>query len=350
MDSSDEPAPTAVDTDRAHVLHRVASEVLHEANNAFMGVACSAGLAADELSPDSPAQVYLAEIDTTLQRVAALTREFMALGHEGDGRPVPVRELITRLRPLLERVAGRSVALRVELGPDLGAVQVERPMMEYILLAAVLDARDRMSGLGTIQIDAQRRDDRVAITISDDDPGGPAAARLGSIRVAARPGQVRVSQTVTGTQLELSFLADGAPIEAAQALRPEAVLAKRVVLVVEDDAPSRRALRLILSSAAMEVLEAETPDAALALVRARSGPIDVLLSDLNLPGGGGPRLHAELERLRPELKVIFMSGYSAEEAAVRGLLKAGQPFLPKPIDIDVLLELLRRVVATAPGG
>lgn len=315
-----------------------------------MGVACSAGLAADELSPDSPAQVYLAEIETTLQRVAALTREFMALGHEGDGRPVAVRELITRLRPLLERVAGRSVALRVELGPDLGAVQVERSMLEYILLAAVLDARDRMGGLGTIELAAQRRGDHVHLTISDDDKQGPAPARLGSIRAAARPGQVTVSNAAKGTQLELSFLAEGAAQEATSAPGAATPLAKRVVLVVEDDPPSRRALRLILRSAAIEVLEAESADAALALARAHGGPIDALLSDLNLPGGGGLRLHAELERLRPGIKVIFMSGYSEEEAGVRGLLKAGQPFLPKPIDIDVLLELLRRVLAAHSGS
>jgi len=335
-----------VDADRARVLHRVASEVLHEANNAFMGVACSAGLAADELSPDSPAQAYLAEIETTIQRVAALTREFMALGHEGDGRPAPLRELITRLRPLLERVAGRSVALRVELGPDLGAVQIERPMMEYILLAAVLDARDRMAGLGTIELLAQRCGDELVLTISDDDAQGPAPERVESIRVAAGPAQVRVSTSVAGTRLELSFAAEGRPSPATE-LRPtrSTSVARRVVLVVEDDAPSRRALRLILSSAAMVVLEAETVAAAVELVKAHPGPIDLLLSDLNLPGGGGLRLHTELARERPGLKVIFMSGYTAEEARVRGLLQLGQPFIAKPIDIDSLLDLLNETLA-----
>lgn len=334
-----------VDADRARVLHRVASEVLHEANNAFMGVACSAGLAADELSPDSPAQSYLAEIETTIQRVAALTREFMALGHEGDGRPAPLRELITRLRPLLERVAGRSVALRVELGPDLCAVQVERPMLEYILLAAVLDARDRMSGLGTIELEAERRGDALVLTISDDDAQGPARERVESIRAAAAPAQVRVSTSVAGTRLELSFAAEGLPSTATRPTPSSPALARRVVLVVEDDAPSRRALRLILSSAALVVLEAETVAAAVELAKAHPGPIDVLLSDLNLPGGGGLRLHTELARERPGLKVIFMSGYSAEEARVRGLLQAGQPFIAKPIEIDSLLELLKQTLA-----
>ena len=129
------------------------------------------------------------------------------------------------------------------------------------------------------------------------------------------------------------------PIDEAGPPRPQpaAISAAATVLVAEDDPSVRRLVGHILSPKGYQVLAAQSVDDAVRIVQNHPGPIDVLLSDIIMPGMNGPELYTRLATARPKMKVIFMSGYSDETASRCGALDPGRHFLQKPFSPHNLL-------------
>jgi CheY-like chemotaxis protein len=126
--------------------------------------------------------------------------------------------------------------------------------------------------------------------------------------------------------------------------------AAETVLLVEDEAALRSMIQEILEEAGHVVLPAANPEDALAAVRSHAGPVQVMLTDVVLPRMGGRDLAAQVEALRPGLRVLYMSGYTDEAIVHHGMLDAGMQFLQKPFTSEALLRRVRDLVAAGPGA
>jgi CheY-like chemotaxis protein len=120
------------------------------------------------------------------------------------------------------------------------------------------------------------------------------------------------------------------------------------ILLVEDAETLRVMIRETLEMAGYTVLEAAEPEEAIAKVRAHEGPIDLMLTDVILPQMSGPNLAATLEQVRPRVRVLFMSGYTADAIGSRGVLPPGTQFIAKPFTADAVLRKLRAVLDGPP--
>lgn len=121
-----------------------------------------------------------------------------------------------------------------------------------------------------------------------------------------------------------------------------------VVLLVEDEPAVRTVTRRMLNARGFTVLLAETPDEALAIAAAHTGPLDVLLTDVQLPGMDGAELAGRIRGMRPDLKVVYISGYSRDEAFVHTPVLKSDEFIQKPFTPSQLGEVLTRVMTNAP--
>ncbi len=125
-------------------------------------------------------------------------------------------------------------------------------------------------------------------------------------------------------------------------------MASQTILLVEDETALRRLMRRMLEKQGFSVVEASGPDQALAAVDTADGPLDLLVTDLMMPGLTGRQLAETLARRRPEMKVLYMSGYSRDEVEAQGLLPAGLPFLSKPFDLSRLSAAIRSALQDQP--
>ncbi len=354
-------------------IGRLAGGVAHDFNNILTGIVGNASLALAELGEEHRAAPFLLEIDRAAGSAAALTRQLLAFARKQKVAPAPVdlNTLIENLRGMLARLIGEDVALRAELARDLDTVKVDAGQIEQVLLNLAVNARDAMPDGGAL-----------AIATANEELDEAASARAG---LAAKGRYVLLSVRDTGcgmsddvkqrifepfyttkpsgkgTGLGLS-MAYGAVVQAGGAIEvrsapgqgaefrihlprceaaPAGAAATAVVdrkppggdetiLLAEDDEPVRAIALKSLERLGYRVLVARDGGEALALADAHGGRIDLLLTDVVMPGMNGRELADRLVERRPGTSVLFTSGYS-EKVVLR---EAGgtrrEAFLPKP--------------------
>jgi two-component system, cell cycle sensor histidine kinase and response regulator CckA len=368
---------------------RLAGGVAHETNNQMTVVlGCTnfalrhAGLALDVRSD-------LEQIRQAAERTATITAQLLAFGRRQVSRPeaTDLTAAIRRLQPILERAVGPLASLELDLGRDAAAATVDPGQFDQVLLNLVMNARDAMSAGGRLRIAAtlHRRDrhsgerfvgeeivpgEYVRIAVSDTGQGMDDATLQRAFEpffttkgvgqgtglglsmvygiVRQNGGYISVSSQIgKGTTFMLYF--PQAAVRAAPADGPALGTPRSsslTVLLVEDDPSVRAILVRELESEAYRVIEAEDGHAALERVRSHAGQLDVVITDVQMPGMDGRALAAALAELRPGLPVVFMSGHPDGEI-IRELTASGKPFLQKPFTGEELTYLvegsLRRV-------
>ncbi|MEK7401881.1 MAG: PAS domain S-box protein [Gemmatimonadota bacterium] len=374
-------------TDRLESVGRLAGGVAHDFNNMLMPILGYAELITAQLAADDPAREDLGQIVKAAERAAALTRQLLAFGGKQVLRPRPLdlNTILKGLEGFLSRAIGDNMELRLNLGHDLRKTRIDPSQVEQCVLNLVLNARDAMPGGGVIEIDTRNCElndayarahegatpgSFVCLAVRDSGAGLDATARahlfepffstkggqgtglgLASVYGIVRQmgGHIAMrSETGQGAEFTLHFpITDeeqdiGAPkqVAASDAL----ATGSESILLVEDDEGVRSTVGRILLRGGYTVLSAATPREALELSRRHRGRIDLLISDVVLPGLSGPELTAQLLASRHELRVILMSGYSDEAITRHGSLGEGMEFMEKPFSVTALLNTVRQLL------
>ena len=370
-------------------LGRLAGGIAHDFNNHLTAILGYVEMLLGQLGDDKPIARDLREVERAAQRAAGLVRRLLAFGRREivEFTKLDLNKAIGDLRPMLERLIGEHIQMAFLLAPGLPVINGDAGQFEQILMNLSLNARDAMPHSGGLRVetrDASVTADTaplrsmppghyVVLRIADTGSGmdAEAQARLFEPFFTTKPraegtglglstvygivkqagGFIFVESAVgCGTTFTLYFPAVAAPVveerpSRSEAMPAPAVVGRDTVLLVEDDENVRRFTRLALERHGFHVLEAASPDEAMAVAAGATGPIDLLLSDVVMPGRGGPELADEFARLHPGVPVLFMSGYPADLIARAGeIRKRGARLLLKPFTSAELLAAIKRAL------
>ncbi len=381
-----------VQSQKMQAVGQLAGGVAHDFNNlltAILGHCDLMALRRDETDPDFD---DLQQIRQNANRAAALVRQLLAFSRQQklDPQAVDMADLVGELSHLLGRLIGERVTLKVETGPDLWPVWADARQLEQVILNLVVNARDAMPEGGEISVSCRnlslreelRRDravahvgDYVEIRIADQGVGMSEDVRAKIFEpffTTKRPGE--------GTGLGLStaygivkqtggfIFVDSAPGRGAiftvmiprrlgeaaaprRSVKPTADLSgSGRLLLVEDEAPVRAFAARALRLRGYEVVEAESAEAALTILDAPDFEVDLVISDVVMPGMDGPTWIRQARLARPNLAVVFTSGYSEDvfRKGLNGLDNCG--FLPKPFSLDDLASAVKARLAASPAS
>jgi PAS domain S-box-containing protein len=372
---------------------RLAGGVAHDFNNLVMGIQGYAELCRAGVAADHPVRPWIDEILREAKRSANLTRRLLAFARKQTIAPrvLDLNEAVEGMLRMLRRLIGEDVHLVWQPAANLWPVRVDPGQLDQILANLCVNARDAISGVGHITIETSNRtldetcraehaDARpgrfVVLTVSDDGCGmapevqahlfepffttkavgegtglglatvyGILQQNQGFVNVYTEPGR--------GTTFRIYLPRhEGGAESTSDSLPPGAVRGTGTILLVEDEAAIRITAAVFLQDAGFSVLTAEAPEVALSLSAGHAGRIDLLITDVVMPGMNGSDLARELRGGRPDLRVLYMSGYTANVIAHHGVLEEGVEFLEKPFSKDELIrkvaEVLRRD-ADRPG-
>jgi PAS domain S-box-containing protein len=361
-------------------IGRLAGGVAHDFNNILTGILAHAQLALTKLEEDSNVRPKLEEIIKQARRAANLTSQLLSFARKQVVKPKPVNLnylAIDSLR-LLKPVLGDAIEIVTELEPELGTVEVDPSRFQQVLVNLAINARDAMPQGGTLTLCTSNVPGKavtpadqaglgeVVLSVSDSGTGmdkrtlerifepffttkasgrgtGLGLATCQSI-VNQAGGRIQVVSGPTGTTFQVSLRrTPRAPIkEPPIELHLPVPRGSEVVLLVEDEPAVRSSTAEVLTSLGYSVISAPDGPSALELVARHAGPIDIVISDVVLPKQSGPALVRELRKAQPQLKVIYISGYT------RQAIPPGEILINKPFELAELATKLRDCLASTP--
>ncbi|MGO9415961.1 MAG: ATP-binding protein, partial [Syntrophobacteraceae bacterium] len=365
---------------------RLAGGVAHDFNNMLGVIIGRAEIALQQDVSNDKLQHNLKEILKAAQRSADLTKQLLAFARKQTAvrKILDLNSTISSMLNMLRRLIGEDIDLSWQPGLNLWKVKIDPSQVDQILANLAVNARDAVSGVGAVTIKAENVviDDSnsietpefipgeyVLLSMSDTGTGmseevrekifepffttkelgkgtglglstvyGVVKQNDGFIYVASEPGK--------GTTFKIYLprfegQTAQAPSEEVTAKRPTGT---ETILLVEDDEAILDLGKLILEELGYKVLAAHTPVYALHLVEEHPGDIHLLITDVVMPEMNGRELAELLRAVRPNLKCLFMSGYTADAIAHRGILEEGLNFIHKPFGSDELAARVRQVL------
>lgn len=370
-----------VEASKQEAIGRLAAKIAHDLNNMLTLILPCADLLKGRLQGDTEALQDVTLITEAARRSQRLVQGLLAFGRKQMLRPAPMDlcQLIERFQPLLERTVGESFQVQARLDPATPPILFDASQMELILVNLAANAREAVKpGGGRVTITVRRAGEarpsgvpegEFAQLIFEDDGQGispEALPRLfepffttrpasgNSVGLASVYGVVRQSnghihvESEHGRWTRFTLFLPFAPVEKRIPEQPSTTSSmegapggRERILVVEDEPGVRDIVVRTLKRMGYQVLEADSGPAALSVAEAFGGPIDLMLSDVVMPNTNTGAFVAEMVRRRPELKVVLMSGYAADETIRHGVEVGKYPFLQKPFTPGALLRQLR---------
>jgi PAS domain S-box-containing protein len=366
---------------KLEAVGQLAGGVAHDFNNLLLVISGYCAAARDEIG-DGPGAGDLAEVQRAAERASGLIRQLLAFSRRQVLNPVQLDlgDVARGVLPMLERLIGEDVEVVLRTDARLPGVHADRTQIEQVIMNLSVNARDAMPTGGTLTIEtrALALDDSyagqhldieagryVCLSVTDTGTGidpeiaahlfepfytskevgrgtGLGLATVHGI-VTQSGGTISVySEPGLGAAFKVYLPAStGAPAIPAQAPVADEPAGTETVLLCEDEDSVRRLMERILSRNGYTVLSAATPHEALDFARAHAEDIDILVSDVIMPGLSGPELASRMREHLPSLRTLFVSGYTAETARGRGNLPAGSVLLEKPFNRAGLLRALR---------
>lgn len=372
---------------RMEAVGRLAGGVAHDFNNLLTVIGSYAGFLLDRFAHDPEAREDLETIQEASDRASALTHQLLAFSRRQVQQPriVEVNDVVRELHRMLRRLIGEDIALEMDLDPRGGAVHIDPSHLEQVLMNLVVNARDAMPRGGTLRIETASTNDVqgpsgpagkpklrpcMRISVSDTGTGMDEATQakifepffttkaqgkgtglgLSTVYgiVTQSGGQLGVqSKAGKGTRFDI-LLPRVEPRTTSLTPRQGSEAPHRgseTVLLVEDQEMVRRAAQRALERAGYRVLSAE--DAEHAMQQAAAAPpgtIDLLLTDVVMPRVSGRQLAQSVRGIHPDMRVLYMSGYTDDSIVEHGVLQESAFLLPKPFSPDRLLKCVREVL------
>ena len=376
---------------RLEAVGKLSGGIAHDFNN-LLGVIIGYTEALQEsIRPEDPLRDAIDEIHKAGQRAATLTQQLLAFSRKQVLEPkiLDVNAIIADMQKMLHRLIGEDIALKFDSGTDLGRVKADRGQLEQVILNLAVNARDAMPQGGeltisTSNVELTEKDtlqhryvipgEYVVLKVSDTGTGMDTQTQSHifepffttkekgkgtGLGLATVYGVVKQSEGYIWVD---SAVGQGATFRiylprakaAVQEAAPEKENTKRsaqagTILLVEDEASLRKLTRKSLADIGYAVLEAGNAEEAIKVATASSGAIDVLLTDVVMPGMSGGELAKKLSAEFPDMRVLFMSGYTDGAIEVRGNLKPGLVVLRKPFTRDALLRAIEETMAARTG-
>ena len=374
----------SIEAERLESIGRLAGGIAHDFSNLLTAILGFTDLLLSQRGPQDPDRADLEEIEKAARRAAALTQQLLAFSRRQVLMPedVDLNVTVGGLQQMLARLIREDVTLTCELAPAPAVVHIDPAQIEQAILNLVLNARDALPGGGCIRLEVARVSrsradvppdaapataDYVRLRVIDNGAGLSAEARahlfepffttkergkgtglgLASVYgiVNQSNGSITVDSQPGGSVFTMLFPAVTRPATVAGPAAIEApARASGTILLVEDEDAVRAFATRVLRRHGYEVLAAATPREACDIFDARAATIDLLLTDIVMPGMNGPALAQRLVLERPELRVLFISGY----ADIATPLDSGNPnvsFLSKPFEPSVLAARVRAILA-----
>jgi PAS domain S-box-containing protein len=371
---------------KMEAIGRLAGGVAHDFNNLLTIINGYAQLILDKCPAEHPNRAPLEQILKAGERASALTRQLLAFGRRQVMVPqvLDLGEVVQNTSKMLRRLIGEDIELVISQRPGLGQVRVDPGQIDQVLMNLAVNARDAMPGGGklTLELANAELDEAYARSHSAFTPGryvmlavsdtgcGMDAETQGHIFepffttkekgkgtglglatvygiVKQSGGHINVySELGQGTIFKVYLPRTDEPVAEGSGLTGPAapVSGTETVLLVEDESGVRSLAREALQANGYMVLEAAGSEEALALSAQHPGGVHLLLTDVIMPGMNGKEPADRLGGLRPGIKVLFFSGYTADAIAQHGILKEGVAFLPKPFTPRELLSKVRRTL------
>ncbi len=375
---------------RMESIGRLAGGVAHDFNNLLTVILAHAAFLEDDLPAGAPAREDAGRIREAGDRAKALTGQLLAMANPraSGGRTADLHQVISAMATMLGRLIGEDIELRTELAPGTAHVRADASQIEQMVMNLVVNARDAMPGGGQLTIstrivalDAEGARSHppvepgafVRLCVSDTGVGmDPAtlehafepffttkeagkgtglglATVYGLVRQAG--GCVEVMSKPGRTVFDL-WLPEAASPRATRSEPPRKAARGaegECVLVVEDDETVRALTCRILERGGYRVLRSASPAGALHVVETTPGTIDLLLTDVVMPGLNGRELAERVVAARPGIKVVYMSGYTHDALAARGMQGTGAVLVHKPFTADGLRAVVRDVLDGKPS-
>jgi two-component system cell cycle sensor histidine kinase/response regulator CckA len=375
-------------------IGQLAGGIAHDFNNVIGAIMGWAELGGEQAPADSRLTEYFKKIRAQTMRAAGLTRQLLAFARRQILEPqnLQINTIVTDVLSLLEKVIGKDVEIQTSLAPDLGDVRADPSQIEQILMNLCLNARDAMPGGGRLTIKTRgiELDDEacqstpglspgpyVELVVSDDGTGMDAATRehifepffttkepgkgtgLGLATVFGivkqHDGHVSVqSELGRGTTFRICLPAALTAVNTPDSggIQDEQVLhgGTETLLIADDHEGMREMVCTALESCGYRVLRCMDGEEAIKLFQKHSMEIGLVILDIVMPRLGGREVAARMRTLRPELPVIFTTGYSADNEGLTQVVELGGIVLQKPYDPKKIARRVRQLLDRAPIG
>jgi signal transduction histidine kinase/CheY-like chemotaxis protein len=367
---------------------QLAGGVAHDFNNLLTVINGYGDLLLRKLRKDDPLREQVAEIRQAGEQGAALTKQLLTFSREQilEPKPVDLNDVINQSQSMLQTLVGEDVEVETSLSLVLGLVMSDPGRLNQVLMNLAANSRDAMPHGGKFTIRTANVDisevetaARLGLTpgrfvllqVSDTGNGIPKevqgrifdpffttkdrgkgtglglATVYGIVRLSGGAISFR-SESGRGTTFDVFLPRVQASVQdaAGETSAPESLRGMGTVLVVDDRPEVRRMAVAALQDSGYQVLEATEGPEALQVAKDYSGPVHLLLTDVIMPHMTGKELAERLKQSRPEIKVLYMSGYAADVLSSRGSLDPGESYIAKPFSLDSLLAKVREILSS----
>jgi signal transduction histidine kinase len=372
---------------KLEAVGRLAGGISHDFNNLLTAIMGYSDLSLQRLLDGDPLKYNLKEIRKASESAAALTRQLLAFSRKQVMQPkvLNLNSVVANLERMLKRMIGEDIELRTSLHAALGNVEADPGQIEQVIMNLAVNARDAMPAGGNVTIEtanvyldeayahshiAVSPGHFVMLAVSDAGMGMDAETQermfepffttkeagkgtgLGLSMVYGivkqSGGNIWVySELGKGTTFKIYFPRIDAVAENYSQPAPtssDVPTGSETILLVEDAEVVRQLARQVLELNGYQVLEADAADRALVLCETYDARIDLLLTDVVMPGLSGSETAKRVLALKPEIKVLYMSGYTDDAIVYHGVLEAGLNFIQKPFTPDALAKKVREVL------
>jgi two-component system cell cycle sensor histidine kinase/response regulator CckA len=365
---------------KMEAIGKLAGGIAHDFNNLLTAITGYSDMSLRRLQLGDPVRRNLEEIQRASARATSLTRQLLAFSRKQilQAKVFDLNTVVTEMDKLLRRLIGANIELKTVLGTDLGHIHADPGQIEQVLMNLVVNARDASLDYGEITVETANVDlesgpeggtrQYVMLSVSDNGSGIDETTRkrifdpffttkevgkgtglgLSTVYgvVEQSNGKIEVLSEVGKGSKFMIYLprVEKQQISSQEVKNDLVPSGNETILIAEDEPLVRSMTRNILELSGYKVLEAENGLAAVKLCQSYDGPLHLLLTDVVMPQMGGPRLCEEITRMRPEIKTLFMSGYTDSSVVHEGVLQERMPFLQKPFTPDALARKVRRVL------
>jgi PAS domain S-box-containing protein len=376
---------------KMEAVGRLAGGIAHDFNNLLMVIQGYADLLADRLPAGESLHRNAVQIQTAAQRAAALTQQLLAFSRKQILAPkvLNVHSVVADMEKMLQRLIGEDIELETSSKPDLWLVKADRSQIEQVVMNLAVNARDAMPKGGRLMIETSNVEfdasvshspavvapgKYVMLAVTDNGCGmdtktqahifepffttkekgkgtglglatvyGVVKQSGGYVWVYSEPGHGTTFKIYL-PRIEDETASGGRDRSPAAAALPRG---SEVILLVEDEAGVRELAREYLEMSGYTVIVAPDGHTAVELAAMHAGTIHLLMTDMVMPGIGGRELAERVLAVRPEIKILYMSGYTDQAVVQQGILGTDAPLLQKPFTLATLTMKLREILAPA---